>query len=82
MVTELRRVEADKPNALAARVDGVAVHNVARQRHTCLFKALIGYAVPMGRSLSYELEPSEGVEPPSSTNEVDALPLSYLGNTG
>jgi hypothetical protein len=29
-----------------------------------------------------ELEPSEGVEPPSSTNEVDALPLSYLGTMG
>jgi hypothetical protein len=26
-----------------------------------------------------ELEPSEGVEPPSSTYEVDALPLSYVG---
>ena len=31
------------------------------------------------RSLHSELEPSEGVEPPSSTYEVDALPLSYVG---
>jgi hypothetical protein len=33
------------------------------------------------RKLKVELEPSEGIEPPSSTYEVAALPLSYLGTT-
>jgi hypothetical protein len=33
------------------------------------------------RKLKVELEPSEGIEPPSSTYEVAALPLSYLDIT-
>ena len=32
------------------------------------------------KCLLRELEPSEGVEPPSSTYDAAALPLSYLGS--
>jgi hypothetical protein len=46
-----------------------------------LSKALIGYAIARGVRFR-ELEPSEGVEPPSSTHQVDALPLSYVGEDG
>jgi hypothetical protein len=49
--------------------------------HQGLFKALINYAIETFVRSPCELEPSEGVEPPSSTYEVDALPLSYVGTT-